>query len=232
MKQRLVLLCSAIAATFLCAQWVADSPLAISGYSWSENFRQAWMVEHRVSDHYDYIRQPLYSWMMGRFTPANGSYVLTALWVSRICVVLTALACCRVVWLLSPPATAVWGASLSLVLAGVTLWDVTLWGNGYPVSMAALALMLCAAVGFASRPGRVSLLALLAAAAVMLLTDSRALADATVCDCSGRCRKVVVGDGACAAAPACLWSTWFAGVSGKRLLWAQADCSRALRTDG
>lgn len=104
----------------------------VIGYSWYNYLRQAWLIERRISRHYNYFREPLYGGIIGEIGEHTSSYADVAILISSLSGSLAALFLGFSIWTCFPKNGAFWGgfASLSVFLSAGYL-PVGRWGNHY-----------------------------------------------------------------------------------------------------
>ena len=114
----------------------------VIGYSWYNYIRQAWLIERRISRHYNYFREPLYGGLVAEFGEITGSYANIAILVSSIAGSLAALVLGKIVWQIFPRNGGFWGgfASLSMFLVAGYL-PIGRWGNHYTLLVLAMMLV-------------------------------------------------------------------------------------------
>ena len=114
----------------------------VIGYSWYNYLRQAWLIERRISRHYNYFREPLYGGIIGEFGEHTGSYADVAILVSSISGSLSSLFLGLGVWSCFPRNGGFWGgfASLTMFLSAGLL-PTGRWGNHYSLLILGMVLI-------------------------------------------------------------------------------------------
>ena len=165
----------AICAGIVCGLLIVSAQLSgiyaeISGYGWGDSLHHVWLVSQGEHRHYDYFRAPFHGWLVGLVLPWTSSVHQATLLITRASLILSAVSLSAVVGQRYPRNSfAIIGtAAFSLVVVP----DVWLWGNGYPLSLAGLCLLLWGGLSYAGTPG----FFLLYGVHIAVMSDSRMLA--------------------------------------------------------
>ena len=168
----------AICAGIVCGLLIVSAQLSgiyaeISGYGWGDSLHHVWLVSQGEHRHYDYFRAPFHGWLVGLVLPWTSSVHQATLLITRASLILSAVSLSAVVGQRYPRNSfAIIGtAAFSLVVVP----DVWLWGNGYPLSLAGLCLLLWGGLNMQA-PSRGSFWRLMGCTAFAVMSDSRMLA--------------------------------------------------------
>ncbi|MBM73944.1 MAG: hypothetical protein CMK59_00980 [Proteobacteria bacterium] len=144
-----------------------------SGYGWSGSLRQAWMVNHELWRHYDYFREPLHGFLLSYLGELFESYPKGGLFIGFTSVVTCICTTGGAAWCLAPRSCAGWVAGFAMIVSTVTIPYVGLWLNGYPLSLAALSLLLFSSTMLTLKKRRWSFYFALLGSCFAMLCDSR-----------------------------------------------------------
>ena len=146
----------------------------VSGYGWGDSLHHVWLISQGEHRHYDYFRAPFHGWLVSLLLPWTSSVYQATLLITRGALIISAISLSAVVGQKFPRnSLAIIGtAAFSLVM----LPDVWLWGNGYPLSLAGLCLLLWGGLSYLDTPSRPLFWRLLGCTAFAVMSDSRMLA--------------------------------------------------------
>ena len=114
----------------------------IIGYSWYNYLRQAWLIERRISRHYNYFREPLYGGIIGEFGEHTDSYANIGILLSSLSGSLAALFLGYTIRNCFSKNGGFWGgfASFTIFLAPGFL-PIGRWGNHYTLLVLGMTLI-------------------------------------------------------------------------------------------
>lgn len=146
----------------------------ISGYGWGDSLHHVWLVSQGEHRHYDYFRAPFHGWLVSLILPWVPSVYQASLVITRASIILSAISLSAVVAQRCPRNSLAIIGTAAFSLAVVP--DMWLWGNGYPLSLAGLCLVIWGCLSYLQKPSRRSFGLLVGCTAIAVMSDTRMIA--------------------------------------------------------